>query len=258
MDFRAPGNADRRMAGRIWLPIVLGLALAGCAKVDAGKDPRATSGAGRSGEKKIPEISDRPPTPKTMYAYARVLYSQGQDAACDVLLSKLIRDFPQFQASYLAQAEVRMRQRRMDDAILTLRAGLKLSPRDDVLLNNLGMCFIMKSDCGSALWYFTKAAALAPNNGRYRSNMALALGLLGREEECRSLYAMVLAPDDIEHNQSVLDYARGTFFGVPAAPPIPTPPATTNPVEEPCPEAEPAQPATETVGAAVDQAASTP
>jgi len=203
---------------------LLGLAAAGCGKGDVGtQDQRLKTEMSRPREKKIPEISDRPATAKTMYAYARVLYSQQQDVGCDVLLSKLIKDHPPFRPAYLLQAEVRMRLRHVDDAILTLRAGLRLTPRDDVLMNNLGICFLMKSDCGSALWHFTKAAAMAPNNARYRSNMALALGLLGRGEESRSLYAMVLSPEDSEHNQSVLEYARGNYFGAAAAPPTPAP-----------------------------------
>jgi tetratricopeptide (TPR) repeat protein len=171
------------------------------------EEPRAAA------KDRDPISSNRPATPKTKYAYARVLAAEGKEAACDALLTMVIAENPRFTAAHLLLAEVRMRSRRIDDAISALVMGLEVSPRDDVLWNNLGICFMMKSDCENALIDFTTAAALQPGNARYRSNMALALGLMGRQEESLSLYTMVLPATDAEHNLSILASARGAFFG---------------------------------------------
>ncbi len=177
----------------------------------------------RPEDKEFAEGAGRPATVKTQYAYARILASQRQDAASDALLTKMIAEHPRFMAAYLLQAEVRMRMRRVDAAIATLRSALAIAPRDDIILNNLGVCFLMKPDCPSALQCFADAAALQPSNARYRANMALALGLLDREDESASLYKMVVSLEDAEHNVAVLNSARDAFFGISAPQPRPTP-----------------------------------
>ena len=73
-----------------------------------------------------------------------------------------------------------MRQRRLPEAMKVLEAGLKLSADDPVLLNNTGMCWLIRKRYQNALDYFTKASAIVPENTRYRSNMATALALMGR------------------------------------------------------------------------------
>ena len=195
---------------------------------------KAKSDSQRAAEKEPDQIEDRPATPKTMYAYARILFAQGQDGACDQLLAKIIAENPRLQPAYLLQAEVRMRAHRVDDAMVTLYSALRLFPRDDVILNDLGICFLMKSDCKNALAAFTAAAGLQPWNGRYRANMALSLGLMAREEESMSLYAMVLPPKDAQHNLSVVTSARGSYWGAAEATPQVLPGITT-PQEPPTP-----------------------
>jgi tetratricopeptide (TPR) repeat protein len=165
-------------------------------------------------DKDFSEGANRPATPQTKYAYARVLAARGQYGPCDALLTSVLKEVPNFRGAYLLQAEARMRLRRVDDAISTLRFAMRVFPKDHVLLNNLGICYLMKSDCLSALDTFTLAASLQPDNARYRSNMALALGLLGRKEESVSLYRLTVSGDDAQHNVEVLDAARGAYFGM--------------------------------------------
>ena len=71
-----------------------------------------------------------------------------------------------------------MRQGRTNTAIETLQHALRINPEDTVLLNNLGMCWIVRRDYEDALKMFTKAAGIMPENVKYRANMAAALGLV--------------------------------------------------------------------------------
>src|SRR5262245_35854620 len=156
---------------------------AGCSGKDKKFDSKSDKTPITKEDKEFDQGAGRPPTPKTQYAYARVLASQRHDAACDALLIKIIAENPRFLAAYLLQAEVRIRMRRTDDAIVTLRSALVIAPHDPILLNNLGMCYLMKSDCPGAFNCFVDAASVQPSNTRFRANLVLSLGLLGREEE---------------------------------------------------------------------------
>jgi Flp pilus assembly protein TadD len=201
----------------------------GCANE---KSSNATDlNAPRPEDERFAEGAGRPATAKTQYAYARILSSRRQDQACDALLTRLVAENPKFMAAYVLQAEVRMRMRLVDAAIATLRSALVISPNDDVLLNNLGVCYLMKPDCPSALRCFVKAAAQQPSNSRYRANMALALGLLGRQDEAASLYKLVVSVDDAEYNLALLNSARGAFFGF-ADPPRRMSSPTSQPADE--------------------------
>lgn len=154
----------------------------------------------------------RPPTIKTQYATAKILANQGRNVECEQILATIIRDSPSFMAAYALMAQVQVRQRKLDEAVRTLRAGLAQSPNDGVLLNNLGMCRMMKADFQGALEAYTQAAAAEPDNARYRANMAAMLGMLGRYEEALSLYEQILSPADAHHNLAILHDARRSIL----------------------------------------------
>jgi len=152
--------------------------------------------------------ADRDPTPGTLYALAGILATQGKDEPCRLVLLRLIRRHPRFMPAYCDLAELQLRRGAVDQAMVTLTAGLAADPRDQVLRNNLGMCWLLKGDSGKALEQFTQAAGDAPNDVRYRSNMAVALGMLDRDEESLALFKQVLSETDAEHNLQVLGGAR--------------------------------------------------
>jgi Flp pilus assembly protein TadD len=204
--------------------------LSGCAQNSSLKT-RADANPPRPEDEKFAEGAGRPATANTRYAYARILSARRQDAACDALLSRLIAEQPKFMPAYLLQAEVRMRMRHVDAAIATLRSALVVSPRDDIMMNNLGVCYLMKPDCPSALQCFASAATIQPSNARYRANMALALNLLGREDESASLYKMVVEQADVDNNLALLDSARDAYFGI-GEPPRPITPQASQPAPE--------------------------
>lgn len=135
---------------------------------------------------------------------AQILANQGKDAQCEFVLRRCVQDYPQFTPAYNSLAELQMRQGRIHEAVDTLSAALKVRPRDPVLLNNLGMCLLLRREYEPALARFTDAAGLVPENGKYRANMATALGLLGRREESQALLEQVLPRDKVEHNADVL------------------------------------------------------
>jgi serine/threonine-protein kinase len=153
-------------------------------------------------------IADRPPTAKTLYVLAEILAKQGRDAECETILKRVITDHPTFVPAYNSLAELHMRQRKIKNAIEVLSAGLEISPQDPVLLNNLGMCQLIRKDFENALELFTFAAGLKPENARYRANAAVACGILGREAEALALFEQILPHEQAVHNVEILRTAR--------------------------------------------------
>jgi Flp pilus assembly protein TadD len=151
---------------------------------------------------------DRPPTAETLHALARLCAADGQDNRCEQVLRQILTKYPTFMPAYVDLAELQVRQRRLDDALGTLEAASKISAHDPVVLNDQGMCRLIKGEYDKAFEAFSKASALQPNNSRYRGNMALALGMLGRYDESFSLYEQVLSPADAHANLAVLCAAR--------------------------------------------------
>lgn len=150
----------------------------------------------------------RPPTPRTLLALSRVLISQGRREEAQSVLYRITRQHPYYPEAYVELAEIHMRRRRVDTAIKTLSEGLASLPNDHVLVNNLGMCYLIRRDYPKAEEKFRAAAWIAPNNTRYRSNVALVLGLQGRYDEALALYKQVTTDIEAHFNLAVICDAR--------------------------------------------------
>ena len=85
-----------------------------------------------------------------------------------------------------------------------LETGLNRNANDPVLLNNIGMCWLIRKQYQKALDYFTQASGIIPENTRYRSNMATVLALMGRSEEALALYKQILPEQVAQQNVSIL------------------------------------------------------
>jgi Flp pilus assembly protein TadD len=156
---------------------------------------------------------DLPPSAKTLYSMAEILAAQGKDKESEFVLRRCLQEHAHFTPAYNSLAELQMRQGRIHEAVDTLAAALKIRPRDPVLLNNLGMCLLLRKEYVRALECFTSAAGLVPENERYRGNMATALGLLGRQEESLALLQQILPRDKADYNAEVLRRAHDKETG---------------------------------------------
>ncbi|MCE5278747.1 MAG: tetratricopeptide repeat protein [Planctomycetaceae bacterium] len=150
----------------------------------------------------------RPPSARTLLAMARILVAQGQDQKAQFVLEKILQDYPHFGEAYVELAELHMRQRRVDVAITTLQQGLLNVRNDPVLLNDLGVCWVFRTQHQAAETVFRQASAAVPGNTRYRANLAMAIALQGRYEEALSIYTQILAQSDAHENIAVIALAR--------------------------------------------------
>jgi tetratricopeptide (TPR) repeat protein len=152
--------------------------------------------------------ANRPPTPDTLYRMALLLEAQEKDEQAHAVYLNTIDRFPDYVPAYNGLAALHVRQGRVDAGIHRLEQAHQLSPNDPVILNALGMCWMLKSEHEKSLEYFTRAASLAPDDTRYRANMALATGMLGRYDESYALYEQFLRPARAHYNLSVVAEAR--------------------------------------------------
>ena len=200
-------------------------AMSGCAakkpEQDAASKTGVNTAARDAADAAFAESAKQPPNAKTMYAMARVLVGQGRDRDAAALLNRVVQQHPTFVPAYNELAGIYFRSDRANDALAVLGAGLKRAPADPVLHNNVGMCHLSQKNYERALESFRQAAAAAPDNPAYRANVAVALGLLGRDDEAAQAYDGVVDPEAAEWNVKVLGGARQDRPGAarPAAPP---------------------------------------
>ena len=184
----------------------------GCSKEDAASKSKPDYSKSEA-DLAFDKGANQPPSIRTLYVMADIMVKQGREDQAEAVLARLINEHPQFTPAYNSLAELRMRQRRTDEAIKILSRGLEVDSKDPVLLNNLGMCWMIKQKYDKALKYFTEAAGVNPESTRYRANMAVALGFMGRDNEALALYRQILPEKQAAHNLEIIQSARGTHPG---------------------------------------------
>ncbi len=160
--------------------------------------------ASNNSEKNFHKQADCPYTSKALFVMADILATQGRDSECEFILRRIIQEYPKYLPAYNSLAELQMRQGRTETAIEIIHDAFRINSEDPLLLNNLGVCWIVRGDYDKALEMFAGATGIMPENTRYRTNMAVALGLMARYEESLSLFKQVLPEDQANHNLSVL------------------------------------------------------
>ena len=153
--------------------------------------------------------TDRPPTPRTLRALSRILSTQAKDPEAQFVLNRTIRSHPKFAPAYADLAELQMRHDNVDDAMETLRVGLEQVPAEPILINNVGMCWLLKAEYEKAAEQFEYASMLDPKNGRYLSNLATAQGMAGDYEAALATFEHVVLPEDAHYNLAVICESRG-------------------------------------------------
>lgn len=151
---------------------------------------------------------NRPPTAQTLYSMAKLLIAQDKDPEAVYVLTRINREHPDFMPAYVELAEIHLRHRRVTEAEAVLQAGHARQPENALLLNNLGMCAMLRSDYDAAADYFNRAMELSPRDGRYIANLALARGMLGDYDKSLTLYHRVVSPAEAHYNLAVVCEAR--------------------------------------------------
>lgn len=91
------------------------------------------------------------------------------------------------------------------------RAANALRPEDWVILNNLGVSYLLSNDPESAEAALQKAATLRPGDAALRNNLGLALGLVGRPVEAFEQFALVAGEAQAHNNLGWVYYLQGEY-----------------------------------------------
>lgn len=152
--------------------------------------------------------ANKPASTATVYGMSRVMAGQGRYEEQAALLRQVISRQKDYLPAYNDLAQLQLSRHDPQAAMTTVKSGLSVAPDDPVLANNAGMCLLFMRDFQGALDQFTTASRLAPRQGKYRANAALALSMLGRYDESLAMYKQVLRPSQAHYNLGVMHQAR--------------------------------------------------
>ncbi|MHC4996305.1 MAG: tetratricopeptide repeat protein, partial [Planctomycetota bacterium] len=159
-------------------------------------------------EREFIEGAKSPPTSRTLHAMARLLVVQGRTEEAAFIWQRILRDDPGYLPAHSELGNVYLRDGKLDEAIAILDAGHELSVADPVLINNLGVCWLLKDEYGKAYNYFTQAHDVAPTEARYQANRAVALSLMGEYDQALEFFNEVMSAGEAHYNVAVLAESR--------------------------------------------------
>ena len=116
-----------------------------------------------------------------------VEYQLGNIGQAEVLLKQGISVDPYFEANYINLAELYRAQHKAQLEKQTLLDGAENIPKSDLFNYALGMFYIRNQDKATAISYFKKATALAPDNPQNWYIYALALDSIGETQTALSI-----------------------------------------------------------------------
>jgi Flp pilus assembly protein TadD len=82
--------------------------------------------------------------------------------------------------------------------------ALVIAPNEPSLYANLGLSFAMSNKLDQAEAALRRAVSMPKASRKVRLNLALVVGLQGRFDEARSLYARELPAEDVEANMAYI------------------------------------------------------
>lgn len=138
--------------------------------------------------------------------YARALASAGRfDQALNVISDAIVPQSPDWNALLVKGAI--LDQMGQNAAARTIYAqALTIAPNAAPIEANIGLSYAMSSDLTSAEAHLRKAVTMAGATSRIRQNLALVVGLQGRFDEAKALFARELPPDQVD---AAMAYIRG-------------------------------------------------
>ena len=96
------------------------------------------------------------------------------------------------------------RAQRHDEARQYYASALKVVPEDASVLSNLGLSYLLSKDLPKAEETLRRARERAPDDMRIRTNLAVVVGLQGRQAEAETIMKADLPPEQGSANVAAL------------------------------------------------------
>jgi Flp pilus assembly protein TadD len=137
-------------------------------------------------------------------AYAKALTAAGRfEQALTVADDAINPASPNWNA-LLVKGAVLDQNGRNEEARALYTQALLIAPGEASLEANLGLSYAMTNDLELAEKHLRKATGMRGANSKIRQNLALVVGLQGRFEESRQMFASDLPPDQVEANMNYI------------------------------------------------------
>ena len=135
-------------------------------------------------------------------AYAKALSAAGRfDQALNVVDDAIDPAQPNWNA-LLVKGAILDQSGRNPEARAIYTQALLTAPNEASLEANMGLSFAMSNDLSQAEAHLRKAVTMQHATSQIRQNLALVVGLQGRFDEARKLFAAELPPEQVEANMS--------------------------------------------------------
>lgn len=135
-------------------------------------------------------------------AYAKALTASGRfDQSLQVLRNVIRPDAPDWNALLVMGATLDQMGRH-EEARRTYVQAAVIAPGEASIETNLGLSYAMTNELPKAETHLRRAVQMRGANTQTRQNLALVVGLQGRFQEARALYAAELPPEQVEANMA--------------------------------------------------------
>lgn len=142
--------------------------------------------------------------PDVRVAYAKALATAGKfDRALKVVDDTINPAVPDWNALSVKGAILDQIGRNQEARQLYEQA-LTIAPQEASLYANLGLSYAMTNELPKAEQQLRQAVRMRGATSQIRQNLALIIGLQGRFDEARTLFAAELPPDQVEANMSYI------------------------------------------------------
>lgn len=133
-------------------------------------------------------------------AYSKALSAGGRfEQALNVIDSSIDPATPDWNALSVKGAILDQTGRNQEARVLYQQA-LLIAPDEAGLYANLGLSYAMTNELTAAEAQLRRAVQMRGASSQIRQNLALVVGLQGRFDECRTLFAAELPDDQVEAN----------------------------------------------------------
>jgi Flp pilus assembly protein TadD len=135
-------------------------------------------------------------------AYAKALASMGNFEQSVAVLDNSIRpDAPDWNALLVKGASLDQMGRHGEARALYQQAAT-IAPGEASIATNLGLSFAMTNDLPQAEQHLRRALQMRGATTQTRQNLALIVGLQGRFDEAKAIYAAELPPEQVDSNMA--------------------------------------------------------
>lgn len=137
-------------------------------------------------------------------AYAKALSAGGRfEQALNVVESATNPAAPDWNALSVKGA-ILDQTGRNEEARALYKQAMLIAPNEASLYANLGLSYAMTNELTEAEAQLRRAVQMRGATSQIRQNLALVVGLQGRFDESRALFAAELSPEQVEANMSYI------------------------------------------------------